>query len=350
MSRHDQNIKKKSKLKKEFVVKTRPTDSAYSLPILVKVIEFMERHGLFRFTIKIPSIVGRFLTYFAASFLIKFGPWKRKIGKNLDIIFRNKLDQKYGKELARKIKYSIAFINARNSIQTLVHDFFLYAGFCGYKDLVLQKFNLAIYKEFEKIDKIMEEGKGLIVMSLHSGAFLIMATCLGLFKRVGKFKHDSYLAFEEGSNDAFIKYTKRGIRVVDLKQGDKSDRKSFLYKVAKKNGILLLGVDQGHKNYPKLPLFGKKALTPMGPAIMATRYGTKVMSGLNFVNSKNSTFTVKTWGPLNLKAKEDYPDIPERELITENAIIINKEIEKMILRTYPSWLYLMIIDKLKRIE
>ena len=187
-------------------------------------------------------------------------------------------------------------------------------------------------------------------MSLHSGTILWVATCLGYFKKVGKFKHIAYLAFEEGSNDAFMPYTKRAIRVLDLKQGEKVDRKSHIYSIAKKNGILLFGVDQGHKNYPKLDLFGKKALTPMGPAIISARYGAKVMSALNFMDRKKNMIKVIVSDPLDLKSKDDYPDITEKELISQNAKVVNKEIERMILKTYHNWQYLMLIDKIKQLE
>ena len=336
------------------IERDRPTDSPYSYNAVVKIVQFLEKYGLFRFTIKIPHIIIRFLTFFAASFMIHLGPWKKHVSRSVDIIFREKLQKKFGKKKTRQLKKAIAFSNARFLARTFAEDLFFLPSLVVYKDLYKKVVNWAPDPEnnggLQRIKDAWDEGKGVVLLGCHQGAFLIMTMSPGLYKRGGEFKPNSSLAIEKGSMDAYVEYMKKVMQVIELEQGDKVDRKTHIFNVVKGKGVLMEAIDRGHKNYPKLPLFGKLAQTPIGPAYLNVKYGSPVLPAYNIPHPKKSHYTVHIGKPLKMMKYDPNSGMSEKEVIEENSKLVNKALEKIIIKSYLSWMYLMLFQKLKDIK
>ena len=343
-----------NKESQHLIERDRPTDSPYSYKIVVSIVEFFEKHGLFRFTIKTPHFIIRFLTFLAASFMIYLGPWKKHVSKTVDIIFRGKLQEKYGKKTTKQLKKAIAFINARFLARTFIEDLFFLPSLVVYKDLYKKVINFASDSDnndgLEYIKEAWKDGKGVVLLGCHQGAFLIMTMTLGLYKRGGEFKPMASLAIEKGSMDAYVEYMKKVMEVIELEQGDKVDRKTHIFNVVKRKGVLMEAIDRGHKNYPKLPLFGKPAQTPIGPAYLNVKYGSPVLPAYNIPHPKKSEYTLHIGKPLKLIKYNPNSGMTEKDIIKENSKLINKALEKIIIKSYKTWMYLMLFHKLKDIK
>ncbi|MHA1893573.1 MAG: LpxL/LpxP family acyltransferase, partial [Candidatus Helarchaeota archaeon] len=96
------------------------------------------------------------------------------------------------------------------------------------------------------------------------------------------------------------------------------------------------------------PLFGKQGRTPIGPAYMNVKYGSPILPAYIVPHPKKSQWTIYVGDPLKLISNQD--GLSERELILENSKIVNKAMERIIIKTYPNWLYLMLFHKLKEIQ
>ena len=96
-----------------FIERDRPTDSPYSYPFVVNIFRGSEKVGLFRWFHKIPHFIIRAISTLAGTVLLKFGPWRKLVSKNLDIIFRGRLKKKYGRKKYRKLVNAISFINTK---------------------------------------------------------------------------------------------------------------------------------------------------------------------------------------------------------------------------------------------
>ncbi|MHA1893107.1 MAG: LpxL/LpxP family acyltransferase [Candidatus Helarchaeota archaeon] len=338
----------------KLIERDRPTDSPYSYKSIVKAVRFLEKKKLFRFTIKIPHFVIRLLSYFAASVICRIGNWKRNVSKSIDVIFRNRLKEKYGEKITRQIKKSINFINIKNMARVFAEDFFFLPSLVCYKNLHKKIIRLAPNPEknggLKRILEAWNEGKGVVLIGCHQGAFLIMTMSLGLYRRSGEFPPLASLAIEKGSMDAYVEYMKKVINVIELEQGQNVDRKTMIYNVVKNKGILMEAIDRGHKNYPKIPLFGKPAQTPIGPAFLNVKYGTPVLPAYNLPYSKKTGWTIYIGKPLQLKKYDPNSKLSEKEVIKENSKIINKALEKILIKSYHTWMYLMLFRKLKDIK
>ncbi|NHI91059.1 MAG: hypothetical protein EAX96_01065 [Candidatus Lokiarchaeota archaeon] len=335
------------------IERDRPSDSPYSYKAIVKLVELLEKFKLFRFTIKIPHNIIRFLTLFAASFMTHIGPWKRNVSKTVDIIFRKKMQKKYGEKKTKQLKKAISFINARFLARTFIEDLFYLAPLVSYKELYNKV--LSWHPEnkggLQRIKDALKEGKGVVLLGCHQGAFLMMTMSLGVYRRGGEFDPIASLAIEKGSMNAYIKYMKKVINIIELEQGDNVDRKTLIYNVVKRKGVLMEAIDRGHKNYPKLPLFGYPAQTPIGPAYLNVKYGTPILPAYNIPHPKESNWKIYIGEPLNLiKYNPSSTNMTEKEVVEENSKLINKALEKIIRSSYLTWMYLMLFHKLKDIK
>ena len=331
----------------------RPTDSPYSYGIVKNIVKFFEKNALFRYTIKIPHLVIRFLALLVGVILYTVGPWKKLISKNLGIMFQGKLEEKYGYKKARKIKLSIAFMNAKNMARTFIEDLFYMPALTTYKDFYQ---NRVIFdgprkiEAMERVEAAYNQGKGVVLISIHSAAFIIMSCSLGYYYRAGKFPVKPVQTVEEGSMDAYIDYMKGVIGVAELKQGEKVDRKSHLYDVVKNKGILMLAIDLGHKNYPKIPLFKVPASTPIGPAQLHHMFDCPVLPCYNLPHPKKAQWIVYAGEPIEFPKIDKNSSISDREIIEKYSITVNKALEKILWKSYPHWMYLMLMDKLKKMD
>ena len=335
--------------KTHFIERDRPTDSPYSYPFVVNVFKTSEKFGLFRFFKKLPHFVTRFFSTIAGVFLYNFGPWKRQVSKNLDFIFRGRIKKKYGKKLARKISNSIAFMNTRSMARNFIESLFTLTSLTVYKDY----YKDVIHWSGDSLKKIVDAwklGKGVVCFSIHAGCPEILTTALGHYRRGGEMpaKAKASIPTEEGSVDAYIDYMKVVVGMLEMGQGEDVDRKAAAIDVIKRKQILMLAIDMGHKNYPMIPIFGKPARTPIGPAYMFVKYGSPVLPAYIVPHPKKSQFTIHVGDPLELKS--EIPGLEEKELIIENSKIVNKALEKIILKTYPNWLYLILFRKFKGID
>ncbi|NHI94175.1 MAG: hypothetical protein EAX96_16915 [Candidatus Lokiarchaeota archaeon] len=332
-----------------FIERDRPTDSPYSYPFVVNVFKTSEKYGLFRYFRKLPHFVTRFFATIAGVFLFNFGPWKKQVGKNLDIIFKGKIKKKYGKKMERKIANSIAFINAKSMARNFIENLFTLTSLTVYKDY----YKDVIKWEGDSLKRIIDAwklGKGVVCISIHAGCPEILTTALGHYRRGGEIpsKAKASIPTEKGSVDAYIKYMNRVVGMLEMGQDEGVDRKAAAIDVIKRKQILMLAIDRGHKNYPIIPIFDKPARSPIGPAFMYVKYGSPILPAYIVPHPKKSQWTIFVDDPLKLKDNHD--GLSERELIVENSKIVNKALEKIILKTYPNWLYLILFHKLKGIE
>ncbi|MHA1800084.1 MAG: LpxL/LpxP family acyltransferase, partial [Candidatus Helarchaeota archaeon] len=275
--------------KDHFIEKDRPTDSPYSYPFVVSIFKTSEKHGLFRFFRKVPHFVTRFFSFLAGSFLLRFGPWRKLVSKNLDIIFKGKIKEKYGKRMYRKIVNSISFMNTKSLARNFIENLFTLTSLTVYEDY----YKNVIKWEGESLNRIIDAwklGKGVVLISIHAGCPEILTTALGYFRRGGDIpaKAKASIPTEKGSVDAYINYMNRVVGMLEIEQEEGVDRKGVAVDVIKRSQILMLAIDRGHKNYPMLPLFGKQGRTPIGPAYMNVKYGSPILPAYIVPHPKKS--------------------------------------------------------------
>ncbi len=330
-----------------FIERDRPTDSPYSYPLVVNIFKFSEKHGLFRWFHKVPNFVIRALSFLAGSFLLRFGPWRKLVGKNLEIIFKDKLKKKYGKKTFRKIVNAVSFINTKYLARNFITSLFILPSLTVYKDFYKKTVKWS-EGSLEKIIETWKENKGVVLLGTHAGCPEIMTAALGYYRRGGEIPKGAKASIptEKGSVDAYIRYMNYVVGMMEMGQDESVDRKEAAINVIKRKEILMLAIDRGHKNYPMLPIFGKLAQSPIGPAYMNVKFGTPIIPCYIEQHPKKNLWTIYAGDRLTLVDKQ----LSEKELIIENTKIVNKALEWMIKKTYLNWLYLMLFNKLKGID
>ena len=330
-----------------FIERDRPTDSPYSYPFVVGMYKGSEKLGLFRWFHKVPNFIIRGLSFLAGSFLLKFGPWRKLVGKNLDIIFRGKLKEKFSRKKYRKLVNAVSFINTKYLARNFITSLFILPSLTVYKDFYKKTVKWG-EGSLERIVEAWKENKGVVLLGTHAGCPEIMTTALGHYRRGGDIPKGAKASIptEKGSVDAYIRYMNCVVGMMEMGQEESVDRKEQAINVIKRKEILMLAIDRGHKNYPLVPLFGKPARSPIGPAYMNIKFGSPIIPCYIEQHPKKNLWTIYAGERLVFPKK----DLPEKELILENTKIVNKALEWMIRKTYPNWLYLMLFNKLKDID
>jgi KDO2-lipid IV(A) lauroyltransferase len=146
---------------------------------------------------------------------------------------------------------------------------------------------VAVSSEFEAAyaisKKLLENGRGLIIASLHAGSWDFAASYIARM-----YPGKTNVVVEKLSPPVFKWFTETressGIKVIAA-----TDTKKML-RALKNNEVLVLVTDRDlEKAGYKMDFFGKKAFIPSGPAKMALSFGTPLMIGA-MTRDRNNPF------------------------------------------------------------
>ncbi|MGY6588261.1 MAG: lysophospholipid acyltransferase family protein [Wenzhouxiangella sp.] len=174
----------------------------------------------------------------------------------------------------------------------------------------------------DTLDQALERGRGVVLLGLHMGNGVAMATALAqrgypvhvVFRESGKISPGF---FEQGLGSL-------GITAVNAKPPGPGLRRMLT--VLKRNGVLFILMDQGMKaGGIEATLLGKRLNMPPGPAELARRSGAAVIPALMQGASPRWRFKLDT-------AQFFERDVPLDAAVENLTQIMQKQIEKQ-----PQW-------------
>ncbi|MGY6630776.1 MAG: lysophospholipid acyltransferase family protein [Wenzhouxiangella sp.] len=174
----------------------------------------------------------------------------------------------------------------------------------------------------DTLDQALEQGRGVVLLGLHMGNGVAMATSLAqrgypvhvVFRESGKISPGF---FENG-------LTGLGIQAVNAKPPGPGLRRMLT--VLKRNGVLFILMDQGMKQGGvEANLLGKRLNMPPGPAELARRSGAAIVPALMEGASPRWQFRLD-------EARSFDRDTPLEEAVANLTQIMQKQIEKQ-----PQW-------------
>jgi KDO2-lipid IV(A) lauroyltransferase len=144
--------------------------------------------------------------------------------------------------------------------------------------------------------KLLDEGRGLIILSMHMGNWDFAGSFLSRM-----FPGRANIVVEELSPDAFRWFTETrqdwGMKVIVS-----SDVKAMM-RVLKNKEVLVLVTDRDlDKAGYRMDFFGKKAYIPSGPAKLSLAYGAPMMMGVMVRDEKNPLKFIPDFDPTVLNA------------------------------------------------
>ncbi|MDB1122470.1 LpxL/LpxP family Kdo(2)-lipid IV(A) lauroyl/palmitoleoyl acyltransferase [Vibrio algarum] len=186
---------------------------------------------------------------------------------------------------------------------------------------------LMTYQNMEQLDTFEQEGKGVLVCFVHALNLEISARAFGV---VGKHGHGVYRPHSNPAYD-FIQYrgrTQNGNTVIDRR-----NLKEMIRVLRKGERLFYLpDHDYGHNKSVFVPFFAvKEACTTTGPSILAYPSHCAIITGSGFRNASGTYEII-----LDDSMHEIYP----KKDMTAAAALLNKSLEKVILRGLDQWMWL----------
>ncbi|MDD5044803.1 MAG: lysophospholipid acyltransferase family protein, partial [Candidatus Omnitrophica bacterium] len=128
----------------------------------------------------------------------------------------------------------------------------------------------------EHLDKALEKGKGVILISAHFGNFPLMLSRLSL-EGYSVFGVMKYMRDERAENLFYQKRSRMGIKTIYTKPLKECTENCL--KALRSNGLLFLLIDQnfGSGGGVFVDFFGQKAATAPGPVVLAMRTHAAIM-------------------------------------------------------------------------
>jgi len=230
---------------------------------------------------------------------------RRKTGlKNMRMVF--------GSTTSEKEKHALIKANFKSISRDMLEVAYSYAS-PRIQSFLEKKFSV---QGQEHLDKALEKGKGIIMVSAHIGNFPLIGA-----KMAARGYH-FWLIYKNPENIYLINKAKEwtdhlGIGVIPYKPRRVCASKSL--KVLRNNGIIFLLIDQNpRKNQGvEVEFFGYQVPTYSGPIVMALRTGAAIVP-MFIRRNDNSTETITIMPELSLKKSED-----RKQDIVDNLKVIN---------------------------
>ncbi|MCA6071557.1 MAG: lysophospholipid acyltransferase family protein [Endomicrobium sp.] len=239
---------------------------------------YVEYVGL-KILMRIVYLLGRTLAHFVgrilAFVLFYFVPVRKKqVLQNITLSFPEK---------SRKEVSAMARRTYKTFTKVFVDMFFI----SKMPDSEIEK--MLIYDK-EIIDKALDRGKGLVLLSAHFGNWELSALAFAK-------KYTVALIVAKQSND-FVDMminsfrNKKGFNVIDFQRDDKMSFRRIVRALRKNQVLAILGDQDAGRQGIFLPFFGRLASTPKGPAFFAIRAGSPIITAFG-VRQKDGSMKMK---------------------------------------------------------
>jgi KDO2-lipid IV(A) lauroyltransferase len=250
-------------------------------------------------------------------------PWRRRVLKNLEIVYGNTRTKKELKEIARESMKNIVRMMAEGAIL--------------YRPPYTHIANTKIEGE-EYLKDALEKGKGVLGLGSHVGNFLLLICVL---------THRGYpftFIFKEPRAKNFRDFVWRimdGLKLDPIPVKPRSTATKRSIGTLRKNGILWLALDQGTRHGDAaVEFFQIKTATARGPVILAQRTGCVVLPMYTKRNGwLDHTVVIKE--PVPLRSTDDRDTD-----ISHNLRTFNRVIEEEIMENPEEWWW--VHDRWKR--
>ncbi|MHA1143583.1 MAG: lysophospholipid acyltransferase family protein [Candidatus Helarchaeota archaeon] len=308
----------------------------YAHPFNIGFVKLMNRKNWFKFTRKLPFIWVYLFSKFCRFISGLDKKFKTQTMDNVEFVLKDRL-QRYDHQTREKIKEYIALKHFEFMGRLWFEDLLVFCSFRRYPSDVpkyVKGFGL------EKIDEAKRKGKGVILLAAHHGHHMVCTSFLGY----SGYKVTQLIDVK--TVPAIINDMKAAIDVIDAVEQDPSVGKS-INKVLENNGILIWLADSGYKIFPYVKFFSEYCRTVPAVAAKALKFGSPILPIWVKVNKKKSRWTVHVGDEIELVRDSS---LPKRQLILHNTRLVNKALEKIILKNLPSWSFLSVVDKTKRIS
>ena len=244
------------------------------------------------------SLVARIFFIFAKE-------TKKNLKKNLNIIFDGKVEDK---ELNKRA------VLVFEHFAKYLADFF---KFYKFEESELSKKTNT--EGLEYLDEGLRGGKGVILLTLHLGNWELGGAIVGslgypisaiVLEHASKYVNDFFIRQRALNNTISIPI---GARLKEC------------FKALKRNEIVAIVGDKDYTdNGICVDFFGKKAILPKGPAVIALRTGAPIVF-CAIIRKQNNAYTMKFEKPIKFKKSGDH-DEDERGLMSEYLRIFERYI------------------------
>ncbi len=269
---------------------------------LLKILSFFIGHLPIALACRLGAVLGRL------AYTVDRGHRKRAI-ENLTMAFGDEKGQAEIALIARRVYENLGI----NAMELMRIPWLTGEKLSGYVDTT----------DFEKADRIVKDGRGLMVCTAHFGNWELLAASYGLTRRAFEIVARK---LDNPSVEDFVKWvrTRPGNRVID-KKGSMRE----LLKALNSGGMLGILMDQNvdWREGVFVDFFGKPACTNKGPATLALKTGTPVLPA--FLVREGTRHRVVIFEELKIEATGD----KERD-VTELTRLMTESIERII-RMYP---------------
>jgi KDO2-lipid IV(A) lauroyltransferase len=279
---------------------------------------------------KIPKSVIYFLSSGAA--WVIFSPYQNDMLKTTKKVMGDIIDKKYKNRDEEYKNWVVNELVYQNGIQ--MTELFL--------DVITHLPYFSLYKDFEKffevsglqnLDKALEKGKGVVLLTGHIGNYLFLCSFFALKGYKVNFILE-YATFR----DILDVLRNVGIKLIpaprpeneNLKQKIKEKIKSCLLN----NEIIVIMQDAGMKHHSLVEFFGEACHSPLGGAYYAIKYESPIIPAFIKSFPQKHLHKIRIYPEFELE-KNGLQD--EQEIIFYNTLRLNKFLEREIKRNFIYW-------------
>ncbi|OQX53490.1 MAG: hypothetical protein B5M53_06845 [Candidatus Cloacimonas sp. 4484_209] len=259
------------------------------------------------------------LAYFITKWIVVvayftvYGKAKKNVEKNIEFVFGDKLKEWEKKKILRET--------------------FLNFGLFIYEFLIIRKINKRSFRKFlnpvgfEKVEKALRKGRGVLIVTAHVGNWewgAVMLTYLGYPPTViaKRFKNEFLTRFY---------FKKRSMHSLEVVYLDDAVKKSL--RKLRTNGLVAILGDRDYTSQGiEVPFLGKPVRLPTGAVLLSKRSGAVVIPAFA-IRVGTCKYNVFFEDPIEY-SKEGYKE----EDIKKDIMRLSKVIEKYI-KKYPSQWY-----------
>lgn len=269
---------------------------------------------------------GVFETLGLAAYFLA-GSLRKRTFKQLKRVFGNQLNDAQIRKMAREV-----FLNlARNAVDAI--------RLKKYDAETMDR--LVSAKGLEKIDQLLKNGKGLLMLTGHIGNWELLAAYMA-FK--GYPLHVIAAPLYDPRLDKLLIENRQHFGARVIARGAGATRKIF--QALRKNETIGILIDQDSKTYEGafVDFMGKEAVTPAGPVFLAMKTKTPLIPMAIHIE-KDYRHVVEVGDEIKIENTGD----PERDLAV-NAQRCSKAVEALILLHPTQWIWVHNRWKTKRKE
>jgi len=253
------------------------------------------------------------------------GKLRKRTFKQLKRVFGNQSSDAQIRKMAREV-----FLNlARNTVDAI--------RLRKYSPQTIER--LVRANGLEKIDRLLKNGKGLLLLTGHIGNWELLAAYMA---HKGYPLHVIAAPLYDSRLDKMLVENRQHFGARVIARGASATRK--ILQALRKNEIIGILIDQDSKTYEGVfvDFMGKEAVTPAGPVFLAMKTNTPLIPFAIHIE-KDYRHVVDIGDEIQLEMSGD----PKRDLET-NAQRCSKAVEQLILRHPTQWIWVHNRWKTKR--